>query len=122
MENQVKFEQKENYLRAYTEGTDSLSFTLDYFKRISDECVKRGLNKVLIVENLEGQLSTIDIFNVGKVMPSMFRELKVAFVDKHLQDHSLNLFGEDVAWNRGCYVKAFVNEDAAIDWLTGSDH
>lgn len=121
MENQVEFEQKEDYLRAFIEGTDSLSFTLEYFNRASDECTKRGLNKLLIVESLEGQLSTTDMYSLGKAMPSIFRGLKFAFVDKHFQDHTLNLFGEDVAWNRGCYVKAFVNEDEAIDWLRASD-
>jgi hypothetical protein len=43
--------------------------------------------------------------------------VKIAFVDRHADQHEQNLFGELVATNRGLYCKVFSDFNEGENWL-----
>ena len=46
-----------------------------------------------------------------------FFGIRVAFVDRHIEQQELNQFGETVANNRGLHSKTFINLEEAEKWL-----
>jgi hypothetical protein len=120
----ITFELRSDYLYAYVKGdSDSYDISHAYWTEVSEECAKRGVRKLLVDEDLaEPMPSMSEIFQGAAERSFMgLSGLKIAFVDRHPEQHQQNLFGELVATNRGLFCKVFESLDEGEDWLV-SEH
>ena len=118
----LEFEQRPEYLYVYVRGEkDSLEISLQYWKEVADECRRAGYKKVLIEEDIKEEVSTIEMYQFTSEIPNIgFSGIRVAFVDRHLDQQELNKFGELVATNRGVNGKIFNSSEEAEEWLLSS--
>ena len=73
---------------------------------------------MLVEEDLTGQLSFGELHQFAAELPQLgFYDIKIAFVDRHIDQHMMNQFGENVAVNRGIDVKVFKQTANAEVWL-----
>jgi hypothetical protein len=116
----IKFEQRDQYLYAYVAGEhDSLSISLEFWREIAAECRRAEARKVLIEEDIEESVSMLEMYQIAAEIPQMgFANVLIAFVDRFLEQQSLNEFGELVATNRGLRAKVFNNVKEAEIWLS----
>lgn len=114
----IKFEEREEYLYAYIEGQDSLEASLECWQKIADRTDEKNYKKLLVEENLEGQLGDIDMFAFATQLTKMgLIDVKIAFVDQKADHNEGNEFAELVATNRGIKGKIFIDIDKAQKWL-----
>lgn len=115
----IRYEERDCYLFALVSGEeDSLEVTISYFRDVIDECERRGLEKLLIVEEFPNQLSTMDMYEAIEAISEMVSSpLKIAFVDRHADHDDLNRFGETVGVNRGLNGRVFASTEEAEAWL-----
>ena len=115
----LEFEQRPQYLYAYVRGEkDSLEISLQYWKEIADECWRAGFSKVFIEEDINGEMSIIEMYQFTSEISNIgFSGIRVAFVDRCLNQRELNTFGELVATNRGLNGKIFNSSEEAEEWL-----
>jgi hypothetical protein len=118
----LTFEQRPTYLHAFVEGEDdSYEISRQYWQEIADECKARKFKKVLIVEDIEGNGTIAEAYQLCSEFAQMgYTEIKVAFVERHAEHNEENLFGELVAVNRGINAKVFNDEADAEKWLMGA--
>jgi hypothetical protein len=116
---EIRFEQRPAYLYAYVSGEhDSLSISLAFWREIAGECRRARVRKVLIEEDIEESVSMLEMYQIAAEIPQMgFTNVLVAFVDRYLEQQSLNEFGELVATNRGLRAKVFNDAKEAEKWL-----
>lgn len=115
----IEFEHHPKYLYAFISGKDdSLEITRSYWQEMLDECRKHGFDKLLVEENLKGSLSIHEVYEFASEYARMgFREILVAFFDRHPEQQQLNRFGELVATNRGGRIRVFDSLTDAKQWL-----
>lgn len=116
---EIQYQEGEGYLYALISGKeDSVAAALEYWRRVIDECHKRGLKSLLVEEDFPNQPTTEEIFTVTSAIPKMGSAgLKIAFVDREAEHNDLNIFGETVAVNRGVFGRVFNSKEDAIAWL-----
>ena len=116
----LEFEQRADYLYAYVSGeTDSLDISRGFWREIADECQRVTAGKLLIVEDIKEIVSMADMYQIASEIPQLgFSGVRIAFVDRYIDQHDLNSFGEIVATNRGIHGKIFNDVDEAIGWLS----
>jgi len=110
------------YLHVKVLGKDSLEVSTEYWTRIFELSQKEGHKKVLVEEELEGTLTTLDSYKISSLISELGKKfkLKIAFYDK-LPEHNINnTFGETVAITRGVTVKVFPSFIKAEKWLLDS--
>ena len=91
-----------------------------YWREIADECKANKFTKALIVEDIVANGTIADAYQLSAELPQMgYLGIKVAFVDKYLEQQELNLFGELTAINRGINAKVFNDINEAEKWLLG---
>jgi hypothetical protein len=87
------------------------------FQQLIDEARNAGVSKILCdYRDVTGKLTTIERFNHASLIAEMFGGFKLAFV----LDESLlgpDLFGENVAVNRGANIRTVATMKEAIEWL-----
>ena len=115
----LTLEQRPGYLYAYVEGEhDSYEISKAYWQEIANEVARRGVDRVLIDENIEETVSIAEIYELASQIPFMgFISTRVAFVDRYLEHHEVNSFAELVAVNRGMRGKVFNDLESAERWL-----
>ncbi len=115
----LEFEQRPKYLYAYVKGEeDSLEISLQYWKEIADECRRTGYKKVFIEEDIKEEVSIIEMYQFASEISKIgYSDIRVAFVDRYLNQQELNKFGELVATNRGMNGKIFNSSEEAEEWL-----
>lgn len=115
----IRFEQRPAYLYAYVSGEqDSLSISLAFWREIADECRRAEARKILIEEEIKESVSMLEMYQIAAEIPQMgFTNVLIAFVDRYLEQQSLNEFGELVATNRGLRAKVFNDAQTAEKWL-----
>jgi hypothetical protein len=115
----LRFEERPGYIYAFVKGEkDSYEISRQYWKEVADECRRANRRKVLIEEDINDQMSTTEMYRfTSEIMDIGFSGIHVAFVDRHLNQHELNKFGELVATNRGFLGKIFDNVEEAEQWL-----
>ena len=115
----LKFEERKDYLYAHVSGDrDSLDISKQYWSEIADECQRIKYSKVLIVEDIRETVSMTEMYEICTEIPYMgFIGIKIAFVDKHIEQRALNEFGGLVATNRGVNGKLFDTVEEAEKWL-----
>ena len=116
---QVEIEEKSHYLLALLRGVSpSLEGSLKIWKSVADRCIQRNYNKVLIDEDFVGQISFSEINQLAEQLPQLgFIGIKVAFLDRQVDQYMMNQFGENVAVNRGLNGRAFCDFTEAEHWL-----
>lgn len=116
----LKFEDRQDYLFVQViGGKDSLELSKEYWSKVLSECSKRRCQKLLIEEDLEGVLSSTEIYELAVWLSKQnFKNTFVAFVDVHADHFDSNQLGEIIATNRGFRVKLFANAGEAVKWLS----
>jgi hypothetical protein len=125
MSYKVTFNQMDGYLRAFVSGTNSKQNVMGYLADILNECRSRNCFRVLIEERLEGpRLDMTDIYEIAsqgqKLAPG--RRPAIAYVDVNATSASNMKFAEDVAVNRGIFVRMFPSVADARHWLENIDN
>ena len=81
-------------------------------------CKKLHYTKVLIVEELENNISIEESFKLACTFDyDAFAELKVAFIDLLPKRSEVNAFTAKMKVSRGLDMKLFDGVPAAKDWL-----
>lgn len=118
----LKFEHRDTYLYAFISGKDSFAASLSYWNEIADEVNRLGCMKLLVHEQLEGNVDEGEIFDlIMDLMESALRGVQIAFYDESREDIPINALGQLVANNRGGAVRLFHNLEAAINWIQQDD-
>ena len=116
----ITFELRPHYLYAHVKGdADSYDISHAYWTEISAECAKHNVEKLLVDEDLAQPMQSMsEVFQGASERSFMgLGGLKIAFVDRHAEQHEQNLFGELVATNRGLFLKVFDNFEDGENWL-----
>ncbi len=119
MRPQIETQVCDGYLLFHVTGSDSLEYSTEYFSSIAQECKQKDYKKALVIEELEGQLSTVDMFELGKRLSKIMSGIWVAFIDLVPEHHQENRFAENVAVNRGGTARVFQDRSEAENWLNG---
>jgi hypothetical protein len=117
---EVSLEEKVGYLHAIVTGVNSRENVMRYLEDIAHECAARHCRRVLIEERLEGpRLGTMDVFEVASTgQDRAAAQLPtIAYVDENATPDSMK-FAENVATNRGIYVRVFSTVADATQWLS----
>ena len=121
----VTFDQRAGYLHAVATGTNSKQNVMGYLADILHECMARDCFRVLIEERLEGpRLNMTDVYEIASQGQSRApgRHPVIAYVDMNAANTSNMKFAEDVAVNRGGFVRVFPSVDDAEQWLMVLDN
>ena len=115
----IEFEHQAEYLYVHVSGErDSLEISRRYWREIADECKKNKCGKLLIVEDIKEVVSLTEMYQIASEIPDLgLTGIRIAFVDRYIEQKTLNEFGEIVATNRGIYGKIFDNIAEAEQWL-----
>lgn len=117
----LTFEDRIGYLYAFVEGeNDSAEVTTLYWREIVAKCTENDTRKLMVEEDLPGGPSETEVYHLASGLSKLgLYRIKIAFVDRHLDQQDLNQFAELVAVNRGINGKIFNNVDDAEKWLAG---
>jgi hypothetical protein len=120
---EASIEVREDHLRVSVTGTrrlgDAASDAGDVGARVVGACREHGIYRVLLLLNLSGRLSAFDSYE----MVANARDygwthaFRLAIVDSNPRSMVDSEFTETIAVNRAYGVKAFRNEDEALQWL-----
>ena len=116
----IVFEDYPTYLYALVHG-ESYGYEVltGFLKEIADEAAARGFNQVLIEENISSGATKEDAFRVASELPELgFAGVRMAYVDRFLDQEEVNEFGRDVAVHNGIDVRLFGDQASADRWLT----
>lgn len=115
----IEFDYRPSYLYVYVWGEkDSLEISRQYWREIAAECKKNRCSKLLIVEDIKEIVSLTAMYQIASEIPQLdFSGVRIAFVDRYIEQQTLNQFGEIVATNRGIYGKIFDSVEQAEHWL-----
>jgi hypothetical protein len=115
----IRFENRNNYLYAFFSGKrDTLRDTIKFWQCAIDECNKYAHKKLLIEQDLPNPLSTMNTYQLIEAILKMpITHIKVAFIDRDVEQIDTDLFGETVAVNRGGMGRVFTNLSDAEAWL-----
>lgn len=115
----IEFQQRPKYLYALVSGRhDNIENARKCWLEMLDACHKFDYRKLLVEENIEGNISMEEMYKLASEFPEMgFRDILVAFVDLHPSHQKLNRFGETVATNRGGRVRVFDTVAEAKEWI-----
>jgi hypothetical protein len=116
----IVFEDYPDYLYALVHGEQYGYEVLSGFLReIADECKRRGFDQVLIEENISATASQEDVFRIASELPEFgFADIRMAYIDRFLEQKELNEFGQDVAVDHGVDVQIFKDLESANKWLS----
>ncbi len=120
----ISFEDRNGYLYAFFSGKrNGLEDAKRYWRTAIDECNQRGFKRMLVEQYFPVPLSRIDTFYLAEALARMpIRNVRVAFVDRDIEQSGMNLFAETVAVNRGGVGKVFTNfVDAEAYLLAGEE-
>lgn len=116
----IVYESYPTYLYALVHGEEyGYEVLSEFLKEIADECRARGFKQILIEENISAGATKEDAYRVGSEMPELgYAGIRVAYVDRFLDQEEVNEFGRDVAVHNGIEVRLFDDQETADRWLT----
>ncbi len=116
------FDNRETYLYAVITGQDSFAASLSYWNEIADEIKRLGYSKLLVHEQLEGNVDEAELFDIiMDLKDSALHDVQIALYDEHREDIPINALGQLIANNRGGAVRIFQNLNAAMQWIEQDD-
>ena len=115
----LEHQPRDGYVYFKVTGEDSLETSLAYFQEVFDIAISMESPHILIDEYLDGDLSTIEMYELTEKIPDMQKGhvFKVAFVDSQAKNPAEQEFGVTVVRNRGMDGRKFGNIDDAVAWL-----
>jgi hypothetical protein len=116
---EITFEERQGYLYAFVSGEkDSAAVSLESWRRVLEACYRLGYTRLMVEEDFPNQPTALEIYTVvSEVARMVTAPLRIAFVDRRSEHRELNLFGENVAVNRGVSGRIFDNTEQAESWL-----
>jgi len=117
----LQVEPRSDYLYFQVEGDASYETAMGFWREIGRKCKNLRYKKLLIEENLEGQISDAEVFWIT----ARFREFgfigkKIAFIDRYANHDDGNGFFQLAASNRGIFMRIFKDVDEAEKWIISS--
>lgn len=117
----LSVKQKRGYLHLTVTGENTPESVAGYLSEVPAQCVEHRCSYVLIEENLRGpSLKIPAIFDIAaEGSRHVWPEVRaIAYVDINSEhDPSRMQFAEDVAVNRGAFVRVFSSVMEAEEWL-----
>jgi len=116
----IVFEDYPDYLYALVHG-DKYGYEVlaGFLREIADECRNRNFSQVLIEENISATATKEDVYRIASELPELgFAGIRMAYIDRFLDQNDLNEFGQDVAVDNGIDVEIFADQEAAHEWLS----
>ena len=118
----LEFEDRGSYLYARLTGNDSFAASLSYWHQIADYGKGKGIQKLLVHENLIGEVSETEMYDVMMdLKDSGLLSVKIAFYDENKAETELNSLGQLVATNRGANIQIFGSLEDAEHWIEQED-
>ena len=118
----LTFDTRETYLYAFITGQDSFAASLSYWNEMADEVNRLGYTKLLVHEQLEGNVDEGEIFDlIMDLKESALRGIQIAFYDENRDDIPINALGQVIANDHGGAVRLFQNLKAAMNWIEQDD-
>ena len=122
----VHIEKKADHIRAELSGQrepgKELENAVGVLTRLTKLCVESGMDKVLVIIDLEGDFPMVSAFQLGED-PSSFGwepSVRIAAVDLNENSRKMLDLTASIANNRGCDVSVFDQEAPAMAWLLGT--
>ncbi|MEQ1763285.1 MAG: hypothetical protein ABL984_09090 [Pyrinomonadaceae bacterium] len=115
----IVYEDYPTYLYALVHG-DAYGYEvlIAFLKEIADEVHARGFKQVLIEENISSGATKEDAYRVASELPELgYAGIRMAYVDRFMDQEEVNEFGRDVAVHNGIEVRLFDDQAMADRWL-----
>jgi hypothetical protein len=116
MAGHVDVRDQSKFVQFKLSGDESLDFALSYWRRVGDECGRKGQKKAMVINNLRGSLSSIDMNELSSRVSGHLRGLKIALVCRGSQDYARQL-ADIVSRRTGSKINIFPGETQAEQWL-----
>jgi len=116
----LRYENRPGYLFAHVTGPDdSYEITLAYWLAIAQECQRRGVKQLLVLDELTAAPATLDELDrlIDGLVGVGFEGMRVAFVEPHHERVALVEHAEMKARDLGYTARVFGEERAAEVWL-----
>jgi hypothetical protein len=115
----IVFENYPTYLYALVHGEAyGYEVLIAFLREIANEVSARGFDQVLIEENISAGATKEDAYRVASEMPELgFAGIRIAYVDRFIDQEEVNEFGRDVAVHNGIDVRLFNDQEMADRWL-----
>lgn len=114
----LQIEKRNEYLHFSVEGETSYETGMDLWREIGSKCNELGYNKIIVEENLKGQVTDTEMYQITSQFPEFgLLGKKIAFIDKHASHDIGNKFGQLVSSNRGINARIFHSIWDAEKWI-----
>ena len=124
MSYEMKVERRAGYHYFYVTGTDDFATSLAYAREVFEHCRREKVDRILIDEDLEGDLTSQEKIDLSKhLAEDQMRTFvkKIAFVDRREEQWQGNAFLETLARNRGILARLFRDTAGAETWLLSDE-
>lgn len=99
-------------------GKTSYETGINLWKEIGRKCNELGVDKLIVEENLDGQVTVTEMYDITSKFPNFgLLGKKIAFTDRKLSDEDGNKFGQLVASNCGINLRIFPSLKDAEKWI-----
>ena len=114
----VIYDAKPDFLFVSISGAESFEEAARFWKNLALKVHEEKISKVMVLDQVSGRLSTLEVHQIGELISKLFRGVRIAFVDPKEETYSDNEFGETVIQNRAGRVFLFRSISEAELWLT----
>jgi len=117
----VRFEPRQGYLYAHMSGPESFAEAVRFWQDLAFRGRSGRFSRFLVVDEVTGQLSTYEHYDISVTVAELFRGKRIAYVDPKTATYEKNAFGEKVVSSRGVIARIFRSEPDAAAWLLDRD-
>lgn len=113
-------EAKNGYLYTHISGPESPEAALQFWRDLAKKAQAEQIGRFLIIDEVTGQLSTIEHLEISLFIVKHFIGKKIAYIDPKTETFDNNKFGENVVYNRGVLARVFHTQAEGLEWLLKS--
>ena len=113
----ISYEKKHDYLYVHMSGPESLKSAEKFWEDLAEKSAAENHEKFLIIDEVDGRLSTTELHALSLKVAQLFRGKKIAYIDPKTETFDDNRFGENVVYNRGVNAKVFRSAEEGVNWL-----
>jgi len=117
MSYRVSHEIKDGYVLVRFEGQQSYDDAHRFWKDLLEDGDLRDQQRFIVVGVPEKTLNQAEVRMLCLEIARMGKGKTIAYVDPNRADYDTNMYGEEVAVNRGMNTQIFTSEDEAVAWL-----